>query len=119
MKKFVIGLTIIFSFVLKILIVGIGVFLVFLKNKGREQCFCLLIMAIVLAIIEIIHIGGLIFMICDEKHVVCEEKQMEMKSLKIQLLKDSTFNNENLEEIKIGDSQKEIYKIFCNTLVDL
>jgi hypothetical protein len=110
---------IIFSLILKLLIAGIGAFLMFSQDTGKEQCFCLLIMAIVLAIIEIIHIGGLIFMICDEKHVVCEEKQMEMKSLKIQLLKDSTFNDKNLKEIKIGDSQKEIYKIFCNTLVDL
>ena len=103
---------IIFSSVLKILIAGIGVFLAFFQNKGREQCFCLLIIAIVLAIIEIIHIGGLIF-------VVCEEKKKEIKLLKIQLLKDSTFNDKNLKEIKIGDNQKEIYKIFCNTLVDL
>lgn len=103
---------IIFSSVLKILIAGIGVFLAFFPNKGSEQCFCLLIMAIVLAIIEIIHIGGLIF-------VICEDKKKEIKSLKIQLLRESTFNDKNLKEIKIGDSQREIYKIFCNTLVDL
>lgn len=103
---------IIFSLILKLLIAGIGAFLMFSQDTGKEQWFCLLIMAIVLAIIEIIHIGGLIF-------VICEEKKKEIKSLKIQLLRESTFNDKNLKEIKIGDSQKEIYKIFCNTLVDL
>lgn len=103
---------IIFSLILKLLIAGIGVFLMFSQDTGKEQCFCLLIMAIVLAIIEIIHIGGLIF-------VICEDKKKEIKSLKIQLLRESTFNDKNLKEIKIGDSQREIYKIFCNTLVDL
>lgn len=100
---------IIFSLILKLLIAGIGAFLMFSQDTGKEQWFCLLIMAIVLAIIEIIHIGGLIFVICEEKK----------KEIKIQLLREFTFNDKNLKEIKIGDSQKEIYKIFCNTLVDL
>lgn len=58
---------IIFSLILKLLIAGIGAFLMFSQDTGKEQWFCLLIMAIVLAIIEIIHIGGLIFVICEEK----------------------------------------------------
>ena len=55
----------------------------------------------------------LIFFMLRKNINICETEMKDES--KLQLLREVFFDS----RIKIDDEQKEIYKIFCNTLVDL
>ena len=52
-------------------------------------------------------------LILTMKNNLCKKEEDKTK---FQLLKEASFESNS---IKITEAQKEIYKIFCNTLVDL
>lgn len=67
-------------------------------------------------IFSTLFIFEVLFFLFSFKNKECLCKTEENNELKLQLLRDVSLEH---KKINIKEEQKEIYKIFCNTLVDL
>lgn len=97
-----------FSIVFFIYIIGLPICSIFF-DKNVEHIIGLLI------IFSILFLVNLIFYILLNFYKQKNEKE-NINYTKIELLKAVSFDNNRL---KISQEQKEIFKIFCNTLIEL
>ena len=102
------NLLLFFSIVFFIYIIGLPICSIFF-DKNVEDIIGLLI------IFSILFLVNLIFYILLNFYKQKNEKE-NINYTKIELLKAVSFDNNRL---KISQEQKEIFKIFCNTLIEL
>lgn len=102
------NLLLIFSIVFCIYIIGLPICSIFF-DKNVEHIIGLLI------IFSILFLVNLIFYILLNFYKQKNEKE-NINYTKIELLKAVSFDNNRLE---ISQEKEEIFKIFCNTLIEL
>lgn len=109
MKKLVIGLTIIITALIVITLISMIV-LCFL-DKSIYLTWHVIVFSF-LSFMEVLCIAGLISINYDEK-------QEKMKMLREAFFEKKLDWKIRPKDKRIADNKREIYKIFCNTLVDL
>lgn len=103
------NLLLIFSIVFCIYIIGLPICSIFFDKNVEHIIGLLIIFSILFLVTLILYILLNLYKIKNEKEGNNNEK--------INLLKDISLETNN--EIKISQEQKEIFKIFCNTLIEL
>lgn len=109
MNKFILIITSIFSVLFGSVLILLPICSIFFDKNVEHIIGLLIIFSILFLVTLILYILMNLYKIKNEKEGNNNEK--------INLLKDISLETNN--KIKISQEQKEIFKIFCNTLIEL
>ncbi len=109
MNKFILIITSIFSVLFGSVLILLPICLIFFDKNVEHIIGLLIIFSILFLVTLILHILMNSYKIKNEKEINHTEK--------IKLLKDISLETNN--ELKISQEKEEIFKIFCNTLIEL